>query len=160
MRKIRVTRGGCGVMVTDENGTVRHTLKTPKDEPFECDDALAAHFVEQGVAVYCEPKENATQLNVAGETAAETEGEEPSAAQSDAQQEETGEPEKVIGHFVAEDLKTWDYNDLKKLAAEMGVTPAGKKKEDYITAIVAADIEIDEEDEDEDLPELGVADPE
>lgn len=141
MRKIRVTLGGCGVTITDANGAARYMLKTPKDEPFECDDALAARFVGQGVAVYCDCEENATQPNVEGETADETEGAEPSAA-----------------HLSAEELKTWDYNDLKKLAADMGVTPKGKKKADYITALVAADLEID--DEDEELPELGVADPE
>lgn len=151
MRKIRVIRGGCGVTITNANGTAIHTLKTPADEPFECDDALAARFVEQGVAVYCDCEENATQPNVEGETAEEKEceelpedkkeGEEPSTARLD-----------------ADELAKWDYNDLKKLAADMGVTPEGKKKADYITAIVAADLEID--DEDEDLPELGVADPE
>lgn len=143
MRKIRVTLGGCGVTITDANGTARYMLKTPKDEPFECDDALAARFVEQGVAVYCENKENAAQANAAGETADKTEGESHSSA-----------------HLDAEELETWDYNDLKKLAADMGVTPAGKKKADYIAALVAADLEIGDEDEDEDLPDLGVADPE
>jgi hypothetical protein len=148
MRKIRVTRGGCGVTIANANGTVIHTLKTPKDKPFECDDALAARFVEQGVAVYCDNKEIATEANVAGQIGKQDEEEEAT----------TQETEKPSAHFVAEDLETWDYNDLKKLAADMGVTPAGKKKADYIAAIVAVDIEID--DEDEDLPDLGVADPE
>lgn len=162
MRRIRVTRGGCGVPVANANGTVIHTLKTPKDKPFECDDALAARFVEQGVAVYCDCEEKATQPNVAGETA-ETAADHPECCGQTGEQDEeeeatTQETEKPSAHFVAEDLETWDYNDLKKLAADMGVTPEGKKKADYIAAIVAADLEID--DEGEDLPELGVADPE
>lgn len=152
MRKIRVTRGGCGVPIANASGTVTHTLKTPKDEPFECDDALAARFVEQGVAVYCDCEENATQPNVEGETADEAEVEEPA-------EEETEGEEPSTTHLDADALAKWDYNDLKKLAADMGVTPEGKKKADYIAAIVAADLEIDDEDED-DLPELDVADPE
>jgi len=150
MRKIRVTRGGCGVMVTDANGTVRHTLKTPKDEPFECDDALAARFVGLKVAAYVETETAADHPECCGQTG-EQEAEEDEATQ------ETEEPS---AHFDAEELETWDYNDLKKLAAEMGVTPEGKKKADYIAAIVAADLEIGDEEEDEDLPDLGVADPE
>lgn len=149
MRKIRVTRGGCGVMITDAHGTVRHTLKTPKDEPFECDDALAARFVGLKVAVYVETETAADHPECCDQTG-EQEAEE---------EEATQEAEKLSTHLTAEDLETWDYNNLKKLAADMGVTPEGKKKADYIAALVAADIEVDGEEED-DLPELDVADPE
>jgi len=58
-------------------------------------------------------------------------------------------------------LDEMDYNALKALAAEMGVTPEGKRKDDYIAAIKKAKEaqELDEEEEDE-LPDLNVADPE
>jgi hypothetical protein len=81
---------------------------------------------------------------------------------------ENQEPEKTTGHLDAAELEGWDYNQLKKLAADMGVTPKGKKKADLIAAITAAEVtpgndtDHDEGDggEDDDLPELGAADPE
>ena len=148
MKKIRVIAGGCGIEYKDDHGNTRFALKTAENDPFECEDALAARFVDAKVAVYVET-ETAAEANVAGQNGEQEEEED----------EVTQKTEKPSAHFVAEDLEEWDYNDLKKLAADMGVTPAGKKKADYITAIVAADLEIDEEEED-DLPELGVADPE
>lgn len=136
MQKIRVTRGGCGISYTDAHGTKRHALKTPEDKPFECDDAQAERLVRLGVAAYVTTKA------------------------PEAQQE----PEKTTGHLDAADLEGWDYNQLKKLAADMGVTPQGKKKADLIAAITAAEVtpgdETESDGEDDDLPELGAADPE
>lgn len=58
-------------------------------------------------------------------------------------------------------LDEMDYNALKALAAEMGVTPGGKKKEDYLAAIKKAKEEAQElDDEGDELPDLNVADPE
>lgn len=60
-------------------------------------------------------------------------------------------------------LDEMDYNALKALAAEMGVIPEGKKKDDYIAAIRAAQAEtpeLDDEEEGDELPDLSVADPE
>ena len=145
MVQIRVKCGGCGIKYTDANGTARHALKTPEHGPFECDDAQAARLVSLGVAEYVGT----------------------SIPQSAAQQEEpvvpSQEPEKVMGHLSAEDLETWNFNDLKKLAADMGVTPNGKKKADYIAAIVAEEVELDPQvdpDDEDDLPKLTAADPE
>ena len=135
MAKIKVTRGGCGIQYTDANGNARHALKTSEDKPFECDDAQAAHFVELGVAEYVgeQPKE-----------------------QADSSQE----TENTTGHLDAEQLAEMDYNELKKLAADMGVKPVGKTKADYIDAIVAAEVEPGDEDDGDELPELNAADPE
>jgi len=36
-----------------------------------------------------------------------------------------------------DDLEDMAYNDLRSLAAEEGVTPEGRKKEDYIAALTA-----------------------
>lgn len=138
MRKIRVIRGGCGITYTDAHGTKRHALKTPEDRPFECDDAQADRLVRLGVAAYVTH-------------------EAPEA------QQEPGDP---AGHLDAAELESWDYNRLKKLAADMGVTPAGKKKADLIAAITAVEVTPGDEatpdgdGEDDDLPELGAADPE
>ena len=143
MTVIKVTCGGCGIQYIDANGNARHALKTPESGPFECDVDQAKRLIDLGVAELVPP------WTIHGEPAPQEGTDEPSQ-----------ETEKPTAHLDAEELETWDYNDLKKLAADMGVTPAGKKKADYIAALVAADLEIGDEDEDEDLPDLGVADPE
>ncbi len=151
MIKIRVTRGGCGISYNDEHGTKRHALKTPEDGPFMCDEAQAERLVRLGVAAYVTGK-------------APEVPQDPDADTDPGNQE----PEKTTGHLDAAELESWDYNQLKKLAADMGVTPKGKKKADLIAAITAAEVtpgndtDHDEGDggEDDDLPELGAADPE
>lgn len=136
MKKIRVTRGGCGITYTDAHGVKRHALKMPEDGPFECDDAQADRLVRLGVAAYVTAKA------------------------PEAQQE----PAKTTGHLDAAELESWEYNQLKKLAADMGVTPKGKKKADLIAAITAVEVtpdnEVEPDDEDDNPPELGAADPE
>lgn len=131
MKTIKVIAGGVGVKYTDANGNVRHTLKTPQSGPFECEDAQAARFVSLKVAEY---------VGAVAET--------------------KKEPEKLKGYLDAADLEEWDFNELKKLAADMGVKPEGKKKVDYIAAIVAEEVEVDADDLDDEMPDLSVADPE
>ena len=135
MKKIRVTRGGCGICYTDANGVKRHALKTPENGAFECGDEQADRLVRLGVAAYVGSAEKPAQ-------------------QADAEPEQT-----VKGHLSAEDLEGWDYNELKKLAADMGVEVKGKKKADYIAAITAEEVEASAED-DELPPDLDVVDPE
>lgn len=152
MALIKITRGGCGIVYTDENGVKRHALKLPEHGAFECDDAQAANLVAQRVAQYV-----AADLS---NTLHQTD------AKQDADDTDPAEGGKLTGHLDAAELETWDYNDLKKLAADMGIKPDGQKKADYIAALAAAEVEIDEADivEDEedadDLPDLNVADPE
>lgn len=157
MKKIKITRGGCGIKYTDANGNARYALKTPEDKPFECDDAQADRLVRLRVAEYVD------------DLGWKQEAEEPVPQQEDPDEEQdetTQEPEKVYGHLSAEDLETWDYNDLRKLAAEIGVEPKGKKKSDYIEAIVAVEVELgpevdpEELEDPDELPELSAADPE
>lgn len=151
MIKIRVTRGGCGISYNDEHDTKRHALKTPEDGPFMCDEAQAERLVRLGVAAYVTGKAPEVPQDPDADTDPDNQ-----------------EPEKATGHLDAAELESWDYNQLKKLAADMGVTPKGKKKADLIAAITAAEVEPgndtdpDEGDgsEDDDLPELGAADPE
>ena len=151
MIKMRVTRGGCGISYNDEHGTKRQALKTPEDGPFMCDEAQAERLVRLGVAAYVTGK-------------APEVPQDPDADTDPGNQES----EKATGHLDAAELESLDYNQLKKLAADMGVTPKGKKKADLIAAITAAEVEPgndtdpDEGDgsEDDDLPELGAADPE
>lgn len=141
MKKIKVTRGGCGICYTDANGVKRHALKTPENGAFECNDEQADRLVRLGVAVYVGSSEKPTQ-------------------QADVDLDQAEEPEQTVkGHLSAEDLESWDYNELKKLAAEMGLEVKGKKKADYITAIAAEEVEVSAED-DELPPDLDVVDPE
>lgn len=148
MAIIKVTLGGCGISIKDANGNMRHVLKTPEDGPFECDDKHAESLVKLGRAEYVGKRILAESIFVPGTD-----------SESD-KQEESG---NLTGHMDAAELETWDYNDLKKLAADMGVKPEGQKKADYIAAIVAVEVEIEEaaivEDDDE-LPDLSAADPE
>lgn len=147
MKKIRVTRGGCGIAYTDAHGVNRHALKMPEDGPFECDDAQADRLVRLGVAAYVTAKAPEAQ-----QEPEENEGQDPQ------------EPAKTTGHLDAAELESWEYNQLKKLAADMGVTPKGKKKADLIAAITAVEVtpgnEVEPDDEDDNPPELGAADPE
>ena len=129
---IKIKRGGCGVNYTDDNGVERYALKTPKDGAFLCEIEQAKRLVNLGVAEY-----------VADE--------QPAAKKSG---------EKLAGHLDAEQLESMDFNDLKKLAKDMGVTPAGKKKADYISAIVAVEVEPGEESDGDEPPALDVVDPE
>ncbi len=141
MKKIRVTRGGCGICYTDANGVQRHALKTSENGAFECSDEQADRLVRLGVAAYVGSAEKPAQ-------------------QADVDLDQTEEPEQTVkGHLSAEDLEGWDYNELKKLAAEMGLEVKGKKKDDYIAAIAAEEVEASAED-DELPPDLDVVDPE
>ncbi|WP_455619635.1 hypothetical protein [Eisenbergiella sp.] len=145
MAKIKVIRGGCGITYKDAHEVTRHALKTTESGPFECDDAQADRLVRLGVAAYvAAPEKAATQK----------------APDAPAQEPETAEePKTVTGHLDAAELETWEYNALKKLAADMHAEPKGKKKADLIAAIVAVEVEADADDPDE-PPELGAVDPE
>lgn len=159
MAMIKVIRGGCGIVYTDAHGNARHALKTPESGPFECDDTQAARLVGLGVADYC----NELGWRQVADPAPQTD--EQQTEQQKEQTDDTQEPEKLVGHLAAEQLEEMGYNELKKLAADMGVKPEGKTKDDYIAALVAVEVELgDEVDPDEDdgdeLPELSAADPE
>ena len=131
MATIKVKYGGCGIIYKDANGVERHSLKTPESGPFECDDAQAAHFVGLGMAEYV--------------------GYTPAPSQ---------ETEKKVGTLDKEQLEAMDYNQLKKLAASLGVKPKGNKKADLVAAIAAAEVEVEEVDDLDDLPDLSTAEPE
>ena len=149
MVKIRVTCGGCGIEYTDEHGNARHALKTADDGPFLCDAKQAERLVGLGVAAYVTTKE-------------------PDKAGSNDGDQEPGATTGQTGHLSAEDLEKMDFNDLRKLAADMGLKPEGKKKADYIAAIVAVEVTAGDDDTedgdegtgDDELPDPGVADPE
>lgn len=143
MAKIRVIQGGCGITYNDGNGVARHALKTAENGPFECDAAQADRLVRLGVAAY---------VATPNEQAVPTEG----VNQEADQQTGDSEDNKTTGRLAAAELESWDYNELKKLAADMGVEPKGKKKADYIAAIASVEVDLD----DDAQPNLGAVDPE
>ena len=114
-----------------------------------CDAGQAERLVRLGVAAYVTTKE-------------------PDKTEDGSDQDPGETPDTQTGHLSAEDLEKWDFNDLRKLAADMGLKPEGKKKTDYIAAIAAAKITAGDDntedgsrDEgDDELPDLGAADPE
>lgn len=146
MKQIKIISGTYGFR--PEPAVVE--AKTPESPAFFVEDQEAARLVGLGVAQYVNELGWKQEADPAPQT------DELQEEQSD----DTQEPEKAAGHLDAEDLEKWNYNDLKKLAAEMGVNPEGKTKADYIAAIVAAEVEPGDEDDSDELPELSAADPE
>ena len=133
MALIKVTLGGVGGKYTAAHGHARYVLKTPADKPFECDDKLAESYVRKGVAEYV--VKEAVEI--------------------------VPEPEKQTGHLDPAQLETMTNEQLKNLAADMGIDVSScKKKADYVAAIAAVEVEIGDEDDSDELPELTAADPE
>lgn len=138
MAKIRVIQGGCGVSYKDANGVDRYACRTAESGAFECDDVLAERFVHMGVAEYVASDGQADKkvLN----------------DMPDGKTNVTGAQKRTQ---EAGRLGKLEYNELKKLAAEMGLEPRSQKKADLIAAISEAD-----EGETDELPQLKAADPE
>ena len=117
--------------------------KDKNDAPFELPSDEEARLVNAGVAEYV------------GRPAHVTVHVDPS------HDEQDQEGEKLISHFEPSDLELMPYNELKKLAKDIGINPIGMKKADLVQAIAEVEVEpgplYDSED---DVPDLTVADPE
>lgn len=150
MAVIKAILGGLGVKFTDAAGNSRFMLKTPADKPFECEDTLAAHFVELGVAEYAEPEHVYAEAIII-----------PDNAQEVAEAKKAG---ATIGHIDPKELESMTIEQLKNLADDMSIDVAGcKKKADYVAAIAAIEVVVPEDaivDGEDDLPDLSAADPE
>lgn len=115
-----------------------HKRMTAADGPFECEDTQAEHFVSAGVAEY-----------VGGVIEADE-----------------ADEQEVTGHLAKSQLEEMTIQQLQNLAGDLGVDVTGcKKKDDYVDAIAAAEVNaggmVDDEDTDGDaLPDLNAADPE
>ena len=59
---------------------------------------------------------------------------------------------KLVGHLDPADLETYSYQELKKLAADLGVSANGKKEE-LIERIAALEVEVEAEAVLDELPE-------
>lgn len=155
MAIIKITRGGCGVNLTDANGRERYALKTPEDKPFECGEAQASRLVGLGVAEYVgnAPAEPDDELGTdvdAPEAGAEM--------PVDDEPEDEPAPTEASASLDKAQLEGMTIEQLKNLAGDIGADVSGcKKKADYIAAIIECEIEYEDDDE---LPELNAADPE
>lgn len=164
MAKIKVKLGGCGIKYTDANGNARHALKTPEHGPFECDDAQAARLVGLGVAEYVGTQWREQEADPEPQPDTGDGSQAPDAQQGDTG-DDSQDPENVSGHLDAAQLETMTNEQLKNLAGDLGIDVSKcKKKADYIAAIVAVEVEVEPDaivdDPDNELPELGAADPE
>lgn len=130
MVKIKVIRGGCGISYTDEHGVQRHCIKTKEDGEFEYDNAKAERLVRLGFARYVTPTVN-----------------------------DVGQKEDELKSYLSADgLQDMTIEDLKKLANDMGVDVTKcRRKQEFIEVISSVELEDDDEDE---MPNLDVADPE
>ena len=148
-------------------------LKTADDAPFEVDDKEAARLVDLGVAAiaYGEDSESLQEamdgmVDQLGDQPAppdedpEDEPEDPGAEPEPAGDEPEDEPEddsteEPAPKFDPEELEKLTNPQLAELAEELGAhLPGRPKKADFIDAIMKAAAEDDE------LPDLGAADPE
>lgn len=101
------------------------------DDAFECDNGIAESLIERGFA-------SPYQSNNVVE-------------------EPTIEEEEMTGHLDPTDLETYSYQDLKKLASDLGVSANGTKKEliERISAVevgIPADAVFENEAEAEEFP--------
>lgn len=130
---IRMICGACRV------GT---EIKRASDGPFSLSPAEEERLVRLGVAAYTA---GGVTVGVATPPApgsdagagVNTDDETPPAG---GQETPKSDDEQKKAHLDREQLAGMEYNDLKKLAADMGVNPASKKKDDIIEAIVAATV--------------------
>ena len=125
----------------------------PDDPPIGVDDAEAERLVNIGVAAYVDkepPVEAvATALSCDSDSC-------PIDHSPDDGEGENGDsaPGEITATLDPEDLKNWKMDDLRKLAADMGIDATGiKKKDDLVAAIAAVEVTVPA-----DAPDLGIED--
>lgn len=148
MKTVKIIVGTYGYM---KNGTPPVDLIDKNCEPIEVSDEEAARLINLGVAKAAEP----TPAPAAAP-----------APESKGTETPTPEVPMVTGHLDAESLKEYSYNDLKKLAKDLGLSAKGSKEE-LIERIAATEVEYpeaedteDEEVDTEEPPVLNAVDPE
>ncbi len=145
-------------------------LKTADDAPFEVNDKEAARLVELGVAAIAFG-EDSESLQEAMDEVVDQLGDQPTPPDDEPEDDEPedpaadpdpddGEPEDEVteepaAKFDPEELEKLTNPQLGELAEELGVhLPGRPKKSELIAAIMKA------AEEDDELPDLGAADPE
>ena len=122
-------------------------------QPISVTDEEAERLVNLGVAAYVEQGAVATALSE--DAAGSTIGNSPS--DGDGERGDS-DPAEIAGHLDHDDLMSWKMEDLKKLAADMGLDTADlKKKAAIVDSICAIEVSVPA-DAIEDAPDLGVED--
>lgn len=119
---------------------------SPKDPPISVDDLEGKRLVKAGIARYVEAEPD--HHDHSHEEAVATAAPAPEAEQTidNMAESEDGEnalsgAEDVTGHLDADSLKDWTYEDLKALAADMGIdTGKIRKKDALIEAICEVEV--------------------
>lgn len=126
---------------------------TVNDPPISVEDDEAIRLVELGVAAYVEAETPPTAVATAHGCDSDSCPIDPSL------KDEGGEsvdyaPGEIDGHLDPDALKQMKMDNLKKLAADMGIDITGiKKKDDLVAAIAAVEVTVPS-----DAPVLGVED--
>ena len=132
-------------------------LKTADDAPFEVDDKEAARLVELGVAAIAYGEDSESLQDALDDVVDQLEEQPapPEEEPEDDQPAEDGDAEEAEQKFDRDELEQLTNPQLAELAEELGLHLSGRpKKAEIIEAIMKA------AEEDDELPELGAADPE
>jgi hypothetical protein len=123
------------------------------DPAISVDDAEAEHLVNIGVAAYVGRENDAEAVATALSCDSDSCPIDHSPDDGDG---ENGDPApgEITATLDPEDLKNWKMDDLRKLAADMGIDATGiKKKDDLVAAIAAVEVTVPA-----DAPDLGIED--
>ena len=132
-------------------------LKTADDAPFEVDDKEAARLVELGVAAIAYGEDSESLQDALDDVVDQLEEQPapPEEEPEDDQPAEDGDAEETEQKFDRDELEQLTNPQLAELAEELGLHLSGRpKKSELIAAILKA------AEEDDELPDLGAADPE
>ena len=132
-------------------------LKTADDAPFEVDDVEAARLVELGVAAIAYGEDSESLQDALDDVVDQLEEQPapPEEEPEDDQPAEDGDAEEAEQKFDRDELEQLTNPQLAELAEELGLHLSGRpKKAEIIEAIMKV------AEEDDELPDLGAADPE
>lgn len=115
-----------------------YVIPVQKGDPaISVDDDEAKRLVEIGVAAYLDQEIDAGAAETAIPVVPDNQA---TSSTPGNEKDERGDsdPEDIAGHLDADALKDWKMDDLKKLAADMGVDTTGIKKKDALIAAITA----------------------
>jgi len=143
MVKIKIINGIYGHR---PEGQMMVVPTTSQDPPIGVDEEEAERLVAEGIARYVDESLNHHEHSHEEAVATPADASESGEAIDNMGEDEGGEnansdADDVTGHLDAESLKEWTYDDLKKLAADMGInTGKIRKKEALIEAICEVEV--------------------
>lgn len=112
------------------------------DPAISVEDDEAKRLVEIGVAAYVD-KETPVEAVATGLSCDSDSCPIDNSPDSEGGENGDSDPGEITGNLDPDALKDWKMDDLKKLAADMGIETTGiKKKDDLIAAIVAVEVTV------------------